>query len=114
MERHDHRSLAKQIDLYHIEEEAPGMVFWHPNGFEIYRQLEDFIRARMRRLGYREVRTPPAAAARHLGEERSPGQVRREHVCRTRPERRGSRHGGDNSPRINPGASSSFIASCAG
>lgn len=58
MERQDHRSLAKQIDLYHIEEEAPGMVFWHPNGFEIYRQLEDFIRARMRRLGYREVRTP--------------------------------------------------------
>lgn len=58
MEQRDHRSLAKQLDLYHIEEEAPGMVFWHPNGFEIYRLLEDFVRARMRKLGYREVKTP--------------------------------------------------------
>ncbi len=54
----DHRNLARKLDLYHMEEEAPGMVFWHPRGHRIYRELEDFIRRKMRRLGYQEVRTP--------------------------------------------------------
>ncbi len=58
MEKNDHRSLAKQLDLYHIEEDAPGMVFWHPKGWELYRILEDFIRRKMRAAGYKEVRTP--------------------------------------------------------
>lgn len=58
MQEHDHRSLAVRLDLYHIEEAAPGMVFWHPRGFAIYRVLEDYIRARMRSLSYAEVRTP--------------------------------------------------------
>jgi threonyl-tRNA synthetase len=54
----DHRNLAKKLDLYHFEEEAPGMIFWHPRGHQIYRALEDFIRAKMQHLGYQEVRTP--------------------------------------------------------
>ncbi len=54
----DHRNLARKLDLYHFEEDAPGMVFWHPRGYRIYRELEDFIRRKMRRLGYQEVRTP--------------------------------------------------------
>lgn len=58
MEQADHRQLAKSLDLYHIEESAPGMVFWHPRGYRVYRLLEDLIRRRMRRLGYQEVRTP--------------------------------------------------------
>jgi len=58
MEKADHRQLAKSLDLYHIEESAPGMVFWHPRGYRVYRLLEDLIRRRMRRLGYQEVRTP--------------------------------------------------------
>jgi threonyl-tRNA synthetase len=54
----DHRSLGSRLHLWHIQEDAPGMVFWHPRGYAIYRVLEDYIRTRMRRLGYAEVRTP--------------------------------------------------------
>lgn len=58
MNSNDHRHLARQLDLYHLEEDAPGMVFWHPRGYRIYRALEDYIRRRMSALGYEEVRTP--------------------------------------------------------
>jgi threonyl-tRNA synthetase len=54
----DHRALGQRLDLFHFQDEAPGMVFWHPRGFTIYRQLEDAIRRRLRASGYREVRTP--------------------------------------------------------
>ncbi|MGY4312682.1 threonine--tRNA ligase [Bradyrhizobium sp. JR3.5] len=54
----DHRSLGTRLDLWHIQEDAPGMVFWHPRGNTLYRVLEDYIRRKMRRLGYAEVRTP--------------------------------------------------------
>ena len=46
-EKRDHRKLAKQLDLFHIQEEAPGMVFWHPNGWTIYQIIEQYIRARL-------------------------------------------------------------------
>lgn len=58
MEELDHRNLGKQLDIYHIQEDAPGMVFWHARGYAIYRVLEDYIRLNMRRNGYHEVRTP--------------------------------------------------------
>ena len=54
----DHRSLGIKLDFYHIQEDAPGMVFWHPRGYGVYRVLEDYIRRQMHRLGYAEVRTP--------------------------------------------------------
>ena len=54
----DHRNLATRLDLWHIQEDAPGMVFWHPRGFAVYRVLEDYIRRKMCRLGYAEVKTP--------------------------------------------------------
>ena len=54
----DHRVLARRLDLYHIEEDAPGMIYWHAAGWQIYRELEDYIRGRMRGLGYGEVRSP--------------------------------------------------------
>ena len=54
----DHRSLGARLDLFHIQEDAPGMVFWHPRGYALYRVLEDHIRGEMRRLGFAEVRTP--------------------------------------------------------
>ncbi len=57
-EKRDHRRLAKQLDLYHMQEEAPGMVFWHDNGWTIYREIEDYIRGLLRNNGYVEVRTP--------------------------------------------------------
>ncbi|MGE0667512.1 MAG: threonine--tRNA ligase [Sphingomonadales bacterium] len=54
----DHRSLGSRLELYHQQDDAPGMVFWHPRGYAIYRVLEDYIRRHMRRLGYAEIRTP--------------------------------------------------------
>ncbi len=57
-EKRDHRKLAKTLDLFHTQEEAPGMVFWHDNGWRIYQQVEQYIRDRLRENGYEEVRTP--------------------------------------------------------
>lgn len=57
-EKRDHRTLAKQLDLFHIQEEAPGMVFWHNNGWAIYRQVVDYIRLMVSNHGYQEVNTP--------------------------------------------------------
>jgi threonyl-tRNA synthetase len=54
----DHRSLGTRLDLWHIQEDAPGMVFWHLRGNTPYRILEDYICRKMHRLGYAEVRTP--------------------------------------------------------
>ncbi len=56
--KRDHRNLAKTLDLFHLQEEAPGMVFWHPNGWAVYRVLEDYIRDRLEHSGYQEIRTP--------------------------------------------------------
>jgi len=57
-EKRDHRKLAKHLDLYHTQEEAPGMVFWHDNGWIIYQQVKNYIRDLVRRHGYQEVHTP--------------------------------------------------------
>src|SRR6204780_814527 len=54
----DQRNLGVQLKLWHLLEDAPGMVFWHPRGYAIYRVLEDYVRRKMRRAGYAEVRTP--------------------------------------------------------
>jgi threonyl-tRNA synthetase len=56
--KRDHRKLSREMDLFHLQEEAPGMVFWHPNGWSVYRQLEDYMRSRQRAAGYKEIRTP--------------------------------------------------------
>ena len=57
-EKRDHRRLGKEMELFHFQEEAPGMVFWHPNGWTIYRELEDYMRRRLDTAGYREIKTP--------------------------------------------------------
>ena len=57
-ERRDHRKLAKQLDLFHVQDEAPGMVFWHPKGWLIWQQIEQYMRRMLSRNGYLEVRTP--------------------------------------------------------
>ncbi len=54
----DHRAIANRMELYHQQEEAAGMAFWHPRGFALYRAVEDYVRRRMRRAGFREIRTP--------------------------------------------------------
>jgi threonyl-tRNA synthetase len=56
--KRDHRKLGREMELFHLQEEAPGMVFWHPNGWTIYRQLEDYMRGRLRNAGYKEIKTP--------------------------------------------------------
>ncbi len=56
--KRDHRKLGREMELFHIQDEAPGMVFWHPNGWTIYRQLEDYMRGRLRVAGYKEIKTP--------------------------------------------------------
>src|SRR5690606_27906589 len=57
-EKRDHRRIAKQQDLFHMQEEAPGMVFWHPNGWTIWQEIEQYMRRKLSRSGYQEVRTP--------------------------------------------------------
>ncbi len=56
--KRDHRKLGREMELFHLQDEAPGMVFWHPNGWTIYRALEDYMRSRQRRAGYKEIKTP--------------------------------------------------------
>jgi threonyl-tRNA synthetase len=62
MDDNDHRSLGNRLDLFHQQEDGPGMVFWHPRGWALYRVVEDYMRRRMARAGYREVRTPQMMA----------------------------------------------------
>ncbi|MEM0944933.1 MAG: threonine--tRNA ligase, partial [Pseudomonadota bacterium] len=57
-EKRDHRRIGRQMELFHFQEEAPGMVFWHPNGTALYRALEDYVRRRQIAAGYQEIRTP--------------------------------------------------------
>jgi threonyl-tRNA synthetase len=57
-ERRDHRRLGREMDLFHMQEEAPGQVFWHPNGWTIYTTLQDYMRRQQVRGGYVEVNTP--------------------------------------------------------
>ncbi|MGH6982832.1 MAG: threonine--tRNA ligase [Stellaceae bacterium] len=57
-EKRDHRRLGRELDLFHQQEEAAGSVFWHPKGWTLYRTIENYIRMRLARTGYVEVRTP--------------------------------------------------------
>jgi len=57
-EKRDHRKLGRQLDLFHLQDEAPGMVFWHPKGWAVWQQIEQYVRRRLASSGYREVRTP--------------------------------------------------------
>ena len=57
-ERRDHRKIGKALDLYHMQEEAPGMVFWHPKGWTLWQIVEQYMRGIFRSNGYEEIRTP--------------------------------------------------------
>ena len=57
-EKRDHRKLGKELDLFHFQDIAPGMVFWHANGWSIYKELEDYIRRKISKEGYKEIKTP--------------------------------------------------------
>ncbi|MCP1119829.1 threonine--tRNA ligase [Robbsia andropogonis] len=57
-EKRDHRKLGKQLDLFHLQEEAPGMVFWHPKGWALWQAVEQYMRQRLNASGYSEIKTP--------------------------------------------------------
>jgi len=57
-ERRDHRRLGRTLGLFHVQEEAPGMVFWHPRGWQLYLEVQSYIRRLMREHGYQEIHTP--------------------------------------------------------
>ncbi len=86
-ERRDHRRIGKEMDLFHFQEEAAGMVFWHPKGWTIYRTLEEFIRRRIGKAGYQEVKTPQLVD-RKLWEESGHWEKFREHMYSTESEER--------------------------
>ena len=57
-EKRDHRRLGRQLDLFHLQDEAPGMVFWHPHGWTLWQQVEQYMRSVLNEAGYQEVKTP--------------------------------------------------------
>ncbi|MCX7673306.1 MAG: threonine--tRNA ligase [Thiobacillaceae bacterium] len=86
-ERRDHRKLGKQLDLFHLQEEAPGMVFWHPKGWILWQQIEQYMRRKFRQHGYQEVRTP-TVMDRSLWERSGHWENYREHMFTTASENR--------------------------
>ncbi len=77
--KRDHRKLGREMELFHFQEEAPGMAFWHPNGWQVYRALEDYMRRRLTEAGYREIRTPQVVD-RKLWEASGHWEKYREHM----------------------------------
>ncbi|RXZ45428.1 threonine--tRNA ligase [Crenobacter cavernae] len=57
-EKRDHRKLGRQLDLFHLQDEAPGMVFWHPKGWSLWQSIEQYMRATLTAAGYQEIKTP--------------------------------------------------------
>ena len=91
-EKRDHRKLGKEMNLFHFQEEAPGMVFWHPNGWTIYRLLENFIRNKLEQYNYLEIKTPQVVD-RKLWEASGHWDKYRENIARRRRVRRLRRRG---------------------
>jgi threonyl-tRNA synthetase len=86
-EKRDHRKLGRQLDLFHVQDDAPGMVFWHPHGWTIWQQVEQYVRRRLNASGYREVRTPQVMD-RVLWERSGHWENYREHMFTTASENR--------------------------
>jgi threonyl-tRNA synthetase len=86
-EKRDHRRLATQLDLFHMEEDAPGMVFWHPKGWLLWQQVEQYMRRVYRESGYLEVRGP-TVLPRSLWERTGHWENYREHMFTTESEKR--------------------------
>jgi threonyl-tRNA synthetase len=78
-EKRDHRRIGREMDLYHIQEEATGSIFWHPKGWRLYRTLENYMRRRLDEAGYDEVKTPQLVD-RTLWEKSGHWESYREHM----------------------------------
>ena len=86
-EKRDHRKLGKQLDLFHLQDEAPGMVFWHPKGWSLWQQVEQYMRRRVNGAGYLEIKTP-MVMDRSLWEASGHWQNYRENMFTTESEKR--------------------------
>ena len=86
-EKRDHRKLGRQLDLFHLQDEAPGMVFWHPKGWVIWQEVEQYMRGLLSANGYLEVRTPQVMD-RVLWERSGHWENYAEHMFTTRAEER--------------------------
>ncbi|MCL4316247.1 MAG: threonine--tRNA ligase [Gammaproteobacteria bacterium] len=86
-EKRDHRKLARQLDLFHFQEEAPGMVFWHEHGWRIYQEVTQYMAALWREHGYQEIRTPQVVD-RSLWEKSGHWDKFKEHMFITESEKR--------------------------
>lgn len=86
-EKRDHRKLGKTLDLFHLQEEAPGMVFWHPKGWQVWQAVEQYMRERLGKAGYDEVRTPQVMD-RSLWEKSGHWQNYKENMFVTESEKR--------------------------
>ena len=86
-EKRDHRKLGRQLDLFHLQDEAPGMVFWHPHGWTVWQIIEQYMRKLLNEAGYREVRTP-MVMDRVLWEKSGHWENYREHMFTTESEKR--------------------------
>src|SRR5690349_14254350 len=86
-EKRDHRKLGKQLDLFHMEDVAPGLVFWHPRGWSIWQQVEQYMRAAYQKNGYQEVRAPQILD-RSLWEKSGHWQNFKENMFTTESEKR--------------------------
>ena len=118
-ERRDHRRLGRELDLFHIGEEAVGSVFWHPKGWRLFRIIENYLRMRLDKAGYLEVKGPQLLDRSFVGSFRALGEIPREHVHRREPRRKGSGAETDELPRTcvdlpQPAAQLSRIAAAAG
>jgi len=86
-EKRDHRKLGRQLDLFHLQEEAPGMVFWHPHGWAVWQEIEQYMRQVYRNNGYQEVRCPQILE-RTLWEKSGHWEHYHEHMFTTESEKR--------------------------
>jgi threonyl-tRNA synthetase len=86
-EKRDHRKIAKQLHLFHMQEEAPGMVFWHANGWTVWQAIEQYMRDKLNDRGYQEVRTPQVVD-RSLWEKSGHWEFYRENMFTTHSENR--------------------------
>jgi len=86
-EKRDHRKVGRELDLFHMDEENPGQVYWHDKGWTIYRTIEDYVRAKIRANGYVEVKTP-SVMPKSLWERSGHWAKYREHMFITESEKR--------------------------
>ncbi len=86
-EKRDHRKLGRQLELFHLQEEAPGMIFWHPAGWQLWQSIEQYMREKQRLNGYQEVKTP-TIVDRSLWEKSGHWEKYSEHMFTTSSENR--------------------------